>query len=225
MWPGNFLDRDMTKEGRGLFFAIEGVDGSGKSTHAFILSHKLSSLGYNVVICKDPVSTLIGQHIYKILTTYENICVLSESLLFMAGRAQLVNDVIKPALSNGVIVISDRYLLSNIVYQGYLGGLPLDILWNVALWSADYILPDITFVLDLDVSEAQRRKLLSGHVDSLDGRWMDKMEVIRRGFIEEHRKNPDSILLVDSRNDIDVVHNELLRVALEKIGSVNKGDV
>src|SRR5271168_3774657 len=109
---------------RGLFFSLDGLDGCGKSTQCRLLADHLRSQGMTVTTCVDPGGTAVGAQLREILLHHrQDIAPACEALLFMASRAQLVSEVIRPALESGRIVISDRYLLANVVYQGHAGGL------------------------------------------------------------------------------------------------------
>src|SRR4051812_28312104 len=108
---------------RGLFLALDGPDGGGKSTQAAALAAWLRARGFDVVTCRDPGGTSLGDRLRQILLDRStvNLSLRAEMLLYMASRAQLVEEIIRPALTSGRIVVSDRYLLANIVYQGYAG--------------------------------------------------------------------------------------------------------
>src|SRR5437868_6589400 len=116
-----------------MFFSFDGIDGVGKSTQLELFVQWLRESGRDVVSCRDPGSTELGEAIRKILLAdFETpIARRSEMLLYMAARAQLVEQVIRPALARGQVVVCDRFLLANVVYQGYAGGLDVETLWNV----------------------------------------------------------------------------------------------
>ena len=120
---------------RGFFISLDGLDGAGKSTQCRLLADWLRGRGDSVVTCHDPGGTDLGQQLRHVLLNYRgSMSVTCEALLFMASRAQLVAEVIRPALDAGQIVISDRFLLANVVYQGHAGGLDPAQLWNVGLF-------------------------------------------------------------------------------------------
>ena len=108
-----------------MFFSFDGLDGVGKSTQMRLFCQWLEEQGRNVVVCRDPGSTPLGERVRALLLDSDDatpIGLRSEMLLYMAARAQLVDDIIRPALATGKDVVSDRFLLANIVYQGYAGG-------------------------------------------------------------------------------------------------------
>lgn len=139
-----------------MFFSIEGGDGVGKSTQIQQFCDWLESQGHDVVTCRDPGSTPLGEAIRELLLNRHDLSIhrRSEMLLYMAARAQLVEEVIRPALAAGKTVVSDRYLLSNVVYQGHAGGLDVDTLWRVGEIAADHVAPDLILALDLPSAAA-----------------------------------------------------------------------
>jgi len=116
-----------------MFISLDGIDGCGKSTQVERLAGWLRQQGRGVVTCRDPGSTPLGEAVRKILLDRHDLAIRrrSEMLLYMAVRAQLVEEVIRPALDAGKVVVSDRYLLANVVYQGYAGGLDVATLWQI----------------------------------------------------------------------------------------------
>src|SRR6188472_337076 len=117
-----------------MFFSFDGIDGTGKSTQVRLLDEALRGRGYDVVLCRDPGSTVLGERIREVLLTNDPATPIgrrSEMFLYMAARAQLVEEVILPALDSGKIVIADRFLLANVVYQGHAGGLSPAEIWEV----------------------------------------------------------------------------------------------
>ncbi len=145
----------------GRLIVLEGPDGSGKSTQVKWLTDWLHRLGYQPVACRDPGGTALGDRLRALLLGTVSdpppIDRNAEMLLFMASRAQLVAEVIQPALNAGQIVVSDRFLLSNVVYQGYAGGLDVEAIWEVGAVATSAIRPDRTLILDLDPEQAHAR--------------------------------------------------------------------
>src|SRR5262245_31749260 len=126
-----------------MFFSFDGVDGTGKSTQIQLLADALSKMGRDVVTCRDPGSTPLGERLREILLERHEIAIhrRAEMLLYMTARSQLVEEIICPALSAGQIVLSDRYLLANVVYQGHAGGLDPDEIWRVGQIATSGIMP------------------------------------------------------------------------------------
>jgi dTMP kinase len=141
-----------------MFFSFDGLDGVGKSTQRTLFIDWLTAQGHDVVCCQDPGSTPLGEAVRAILLGHRlPIARMSEMLLFMAARAQLVEEVIRPALARGQTVVSDRYLLANVVYQGHAGGLDVDTIWRIGGVATDGVMPDAVFVLDMPPRAAAER--------------------------------------------------------------------
>src|SRR3989442_8735003 len=139
----------------GRFIALDGLDGTGKSTQCRLLADWLRSQGREVVTCRDPGGTPLGDALRTILLHHKHeMTPAAEAMLFMASRAELVARVIRPALEAGRGVVSDRYLLANVVYQGHTGGMSVDDLWEIGRRTTGGLEPDLTLVLDLPVPVA-----------------------------------------------------------------------
>src|SRR5579885_228790 len=132
---------------RGLFLSLDGIDGTGKSTQCRLLADWLRGRGHEVVTCADPGGTAVGAALREIVLHHRGeMAPACEAFLFMASRAQLVAEVIDPALASGRVVVCDRFLLANVVYQGYGGGLDVGRLWDVGRLSTGDREPDLTLV-------------------------------------------------------------------------------
>ncbi|MGL5098183.1 MAG: dTMP kinase, partial [Planctomycetia bacterium] len=151
--------RHLRRTPGGVFLSLDGVDGSGKTTQLGRLHAWLVDQGWDVVCCRDPGGTPVGEEIRDVLlNTKADVVPSCEALLYMASRAQLVETVIRPALKAGRLVLSDRYLLATVVYQGHAGGLEPDFLWTVGRLAVGGLEPDWTGVLDVsDDTAADRR--------------------------------------------------------------------
>ncbi len=182
---------------KGLFISIDGLDGCGKSTQVQNIAKSLTDLGHKVVTCVDPGGTEIGQTLRNILLHHRlHITNRCEALLFMASRAQLVDQIINPALQDGAIVISDRFLLANVVYQGYGVGLNPNELWQTGLLATGGLIPDLTFVLDLSVSLSRQR--IGKPSDRMEQRSDEFFEKVRQGFIKEAELARQQIIILDA---------------------------
>ena len=145
-----------------MFIALEGIDGSGKGVQLGYLKDWLNEQGFKVTYARDPGDTPLGESIRSLLLTQTDysICPLAEAGLFMSARAQLVNDVILPALNKGRIVLVDRFILSTIAYQGYANSLSsqdIDRLWKTCLFLSGGVFPDITVLLDCPPAISHKR--------------------------------------------------------------------
>ena len=196
-----------------MFLSIDGGDGAGKSTQLALLGQWLRQRGHQVAACRDPGSTRLGEALREILLNRHDLDIhrRSEMLVYMAARAQLAEEIIRPALNQKKSVVSDRYLLANVVYQGYGGGLDVDALWEVGRIATAGLLPDLTIVLDLPAEAAAAR---------LDRR-LDRMELqgaafharVREGFLAEARRWPDDIVVVNAAASIEQVQADIRAAA------------
>jgi dTMP kinase len=140
-----------------MFVTFEGVDGSGKTTQTRLLAEHLRAEGRDVVETREPGGTPLGEHIRDLLLQSESVAPWAETTLFAAARAQLVADVIRPALARGADVVCDRYIDSSLAYQGLARGLGVDRVLELNLVVTGGLLPDQTFLIDIPVEEAARR--------------------------------------------------------------------
>ena len=180
------------------FLTLEGIDGSGKSSQLSLLADWLRSLGLDVVTCRDPGATAAGDAVRNILLHREEIplAATTEMFLYMAARAQLVAEVIRPALSRGAWVVSDRFLLSNIVYQGYAGGLDPEVVRQIGATATGGLAPDLVLWLDVDLVTAAAR--MQRDLDRLESRGDLFRERLRAGYRAEAAASPQRIREVDA---------------------------
>ncbi len=192
-----------------MFFSFDGVDGSGKSTQANLFVEWLRGEGYDVTACRDPGSTPLGEAIRKLLLERSQLAIgaTSEMLLYMAARAQLVEEVIEPALAAGKIVVSDRYLLANVVYQGHAGGLNVDHIRQVGTVATRGRMPNLTFLLDLPDGNAQQR--LNRELDRMESRGPDYRRRLRAGYHAEALRQTDTILVLDATHSIESIQEQI----------------
>src|SRR6185295_18009905 len=181
-----------------MFLSFDGIDGAGKSTQISLLADWLRAKGKEVVTCRDPGSTPLGEKLRALLLEHHGTAIhrRSEMLMYMTARAQLVEEVIRPALAAGKCVISDRYLLANVVYQAHAGGLSPEEVWQVGQITVAGIMPGLTFVLDLPASIAAAR--FNRAPDRMEAQGLEYMERVRQGFLLEAAKKPNDIVVVDA---------------------------
>jgi dTMP kinase len=197
------------------FLSLDGIDGTGKSTQLGLLADWLCERGWNVVCCADPGGTTVGDKIRDILLKQRHdMSPMTEALLFMASRAELIDRVIRPALDAGSLVLSDRYLLATIVYQGHAGGLNVDDLWSIGRQAAGGLEPDLTVVLDLPLAQAQARR--GRDADRLESRQVDYHERVRDGFLTEAKRDPERIRIVSAAGSVDAVQARI-RAEVERV--------
>lgn len=196
----------------GLFITFEGPEGSGKTTQMELLSDYLKEKGYPVLATREPGGTNIGDQIRAILLDPQNTEMLpaSEALLFSAARAQIVNQVIRPHLAQGDIVLCDRYADSTLAYQGYGHGLDLEILYAITALATEGLKPDLTVYLDIDVEEGLRRKLAAHKAGQAEWNRLDRQETafhrrVREGYLQMAAREPDRWLVIDATQPLEAI--------------------
>ena len=196
---------------RSAFVSLDGLDGTGKSTQCRLLVEWLTAQKVPVTFCTDPGGTALGAELRKLLLfgREHRIATTTEAMLFMASRAQLVEEVIRPALERGEVVVSDRFLLANVVYQGHAGGLNPADLWTVGRFVTGDLEPDLTLVLDLppDVAVARRNR----EADRMEGRGAEYYARVRSGFKSEADRRPERHRVIDATPDVETVRRAIRR--------------
>jgi dTMP kinase len=202
-----------------MFFSFDGVDGTGKSTQLELFCDWLRARERVVVACRDPGGTALGEKIRSLLLDAHDAHIhrRSEMLLYQASRAQLIEEVIRPSLRAGKTVVSDRFLLATIVYQGYAGGLEVDDVKQVGLVATDGILPDVTFVLDMPAERAAAR--IEREKDRMESQGTEYLERVRRGYLAEAERHPDRIIVLNADRTVDTVQQEIRERAIAFLGN------
>ena len=190
------------KSKRGVFISFEGIDGSGKSTQILHLKSMLEGKGFSVIFVREPGGTLVSERIRPILLDKGSAGMKPEAelLLFEAARAQIVREVIEPALFRGEIVICDRFFDSTVAYQGYARGIDLDTIHKLNDFATGGLEPDITFLLDLPVEDAVKRQGTRGEKDRMELEGVAFMQKVRDGFLT-HASSKDRMVVLDARNE------------------------
>jgi dTMP kinase len=196
-----------------MFISFDGVDGVGKSTQTAQFVEWLQEQGHQVLRCRDPGSTELGERLRTLVLkdTDISIAAQSEMLLYMAARAQLVSEVIQPALGSGQVVVSDRFLLANVVYQGHAAGLDPQDIWDVGGVATGGLKPDLTVVLDMPLEKAVGR--IGRELDRMEARGLEFLERVRQGFLREAEQAPDRIVVVNADQEIPQVQDDIRQVA------------
>jgi len=179
-----------------VFVSFEGIDGSGKSTHAALLAEALRAEGREVVATREPGGTEAGERIRDLLLGGTEISPWAEAALFAAARAQLVEQVIRPALDHGVVVVCDRFVDSSLAYQGIARNLGLDAVLELNRIATSGALPDQTFLLVLPVEEALRR--LRGKRDRIEREGRAFLERVADAYLRLAEAFPERIVTVDA---------------------------
>ena len=197
---------------RGLFISFEGGDGSGKSTQYRLFAEYLASRGYDVVLTREPGGTRISERIRQILLDPElsEMDDMTEALLFAASRAQHVSQLILPALEEGKIVLSDRYVDSSYVYQGAGRGLG-QVVYVINDYAIKGVLPDITFLLDISPEDGRSRNRGTSKDDRLEQQSLDYHRIVCDGFRKLAEENSERFIVIDAMGAVDEVHGRIVR--------------
>ncbi len=195
-----------------MFITFEGIDLSGKSTQARLLYDKLVKNRKKVILVREPGGTLISEKIRKILLDKENskMKYITEFLLFSASRHQLTEEIIKPSLKKNYIVICDRYYDSSTAYQGYGGKIDLSIIKQVNRIATNNLVPDLSFLIDIDYSENIRRRELSGKShDRIEQKEKNYYKKVISGYRTLAEIDKKRFRIIDGKKEIDNIHKEI----------------
>ena len=198
---------------KGLFITIEGIDGAGKSTQINLLSEYLKNTNKNFIITREPGGTDISEKIRKIIldNNNNNMNNITETILYAASRAQHIQEKIKPALTNGKIVICDRFVDSSIAYQVYARNISLELVENINKYATENIEPDITIYLDLLPAEAiKRKKSMQKNLDRIENENLEFYTKVYNGYQNLLTKYPQRIKKIKASKSIDEIHKEII---------------
>lgn len=197
---------------KGHFITLEGPDGSGKSTQIGLLRKYFTDRSLEVVETREPGGTRIGEKIRDIILDKNNTEMnpITEALLYAASRSQHVHEVIKPALSDGKVVICTRYIDSSIVYQGAARGLGIDVVYTINNIAIQGVMPDLTILFDMDPEKALKRKTSENDADRLE---LENIEFHKKVYnaYREIAKNNNRIKIVDASGSVDEIHKEIVK--------------
>ena len=211
---------------KGHFIVFEGIDGSGKTTQASILYERLISEDLDCLLTEEPGGTREGKVIKDLLLNPNyKICDKAELFLFLADRAQHIENVVKPALSQGTIVISSRYIFSTLVYQGYARSTgSIDFLKKMNLYAADKILPNLVFYIDVKPEDrlgiaAESSYIKSGHKggDRIEREGLDFQKRVREGYLKIADDYRDIFRIIDGKRDIVDISNEIYNIVKKEV--------
>jgi dTMP kinase len=202
-----------------MFITFEGPDGSGKTTQVAPLSEFLSQRGYQVLITREPGGTAIGDQIRQVLSDLKNTGMhpRSETLLFLAARAQLVEQVIKPHLADGHIVLCDRYADSTMAYQGYGHQNDLDQINSLINFATGGLKPDLTLLLDVGAEAGLTRKAEGTEWNRLDAYSLEFHERVRQGYAELAQAEPERWVVIDADQPADRVQEMIRQVVQSRL--------
>ena len=191
-----------------MFIVFEGGDGSGKSTHSRALFRRLRQEGCPALLTREPGGTSLGEALRRWLKRGPGLAPLSELFLFTAARAQLVAEVIRPALQDGITVVCDRFTASTVAYQGYGRGLDLTLVHRLNQAASDGLAPDLTVLLDIPAEAALARKG-STTADTFDTAPLEFHRRVRHGYLAQAAQRPDRWLVLDATQPQRVVAREI----------------
>jgi len=195
---------------KGLFIVMEGPDGSGKTTQINLLKEYLEEAGYECLITREPGGTVIGEEIRQLILNPEHkeMSPVTEMLLYAASRAQLVHEVIGPALEEGKIVISDRFVDSSIVYQGIARKLGISTVSAVNAPGIGIYRPDGIFFIDLSEAEGLRRKKEQKNLDRMEQEGIDFHHMVSEGYRKVLSGRPE-VMKIDGGRSIDTIQKKI----------------
>ena len=193
----------------GLFIVFDGSEGCGKTTQVALLRQKLESMGQNVLLVRDPGTTRIGEQIRAILLNpdHDEMAMRCEMLLYMAARAQMMTESILPALEEGKIVISDRFVSSTLAYQLGGDGLTADDIRTVANIAIKSRWPDLTLILDMPVESSMAR--VRRAKDRIEQRPMSYHEQVRKNYLSQAAADPKRYKIVNANREINDVQQDI----------------
>jgi dTMP kinase len=202
-----------------MFITFEGPEGSGKTSQIKALAEYLRQTGYEVITTREPGGTPIGDQVRSVLTRLDNTAMhpRTEILLFLAARAQLVEELVRPETAAGRLVLCDRYADSTLAYQGYGHGYDLDLLRGLLNFATGGLWPDLTVLLDVEPGLGLARKKSSEEWNRLDAYALAFHQRVRQGFLEMAAAEPGRWSTVDACQAPDQVQADIRRVVLAKL--------
>lgn len=208
----------MPSSSRGRLIAFEGVEGAGKSTQLELLRQALEKAGHRVVTTREPGGTPVGEQVRSILLDRgSTLSARTEALLFAAARAQLVDQVIGPALQRGEVVLCDRYLDSSLAYQGVARGLGRGSVAAINRFATGGLLPDLVVLLRLDPAVGLARE--RGSRDRIEGQDLEFHQRVAQGFLDLAAADPERFVVVDGAQATDQIAAEVRAAVLRHLGS------
>ena len=205
------------------FFSLEGIDGSGKTTQLELLANALEAKGYKVVKFREPGGSIISEQIRSLLldrTFKGKMDNTTELLLYNAARAQVISEVILPALQNGNIVLADRFAFSTLAYQGYGRNLSLKKVNELSAITCENCFPELTIILDIDAEQSKiRRNKRAGAPDRLEAEADSFFTKVQEGYKQIAKDYPDSVALFNALLPKEEIHEKILSAVLSKLNN------
>lgn len=196
---------------KGLFITFEGIDGCGKTTQLNLLADFLKEKGFDVIVTREPGSKGLGEKIREILLNYDGeVSPNCESFLFLADRAQHIDIIVKPSIEAGKIVLCDRHTDSTIAYQGYGRGINLEKIKMLNNIATSGVMPDLTFVFDIDIETAQSR--VGKNKDRLESAGAEFHNKVRKGYLEIAKREPERVKVINSNDSIENIFKQIQKI-------------
>lgn len=204
----------------GTFITFEGIDGSGKSTHLRLLAQFLQSNGLEVVLTREPGGTPVGNRLRAaLLDAREEVDPLTELLVFAADRAQHVRRVLRPAIEQGRVVISDRYADATVAYQGAGRGFSAELISEIIALATEGLRPDLTLLFDLSVTESNtrtRRRTNGQHAgDRLDAEDAEFHTRVRDAYLRLAETEPDRIKVIETNQSVEATQQCVRKIVVD----------
>ena len=201
---------------KGKFITFEGAEGCGKSTQSKLLVEYLQKKGFAAKLFREPGGVAISEKVRAILLDKANTAMNKEceTLLYMAARAQLVEEVVVPELEKGTVLICDRFLDSTLAYQGYGCGVDIKTIVAIGEFATKGIRPNLTFFLDLDIEEGLRRR--GGERDRIELRSLEYHNRVRKGYLDIAKKEPGRVMVIDGRK----AKEEIFAIIKQKVDAL-----
>ncbi len=197
---------------KGTLIVLDGPDGGGKTTQVALLSERLRAEGYEVVCTREPGGTSLGEKIRNILLeSTRRISPVAEAMLYATARAQLVEEIIRPALVEGQVVLAERFCYSTTAYQGYGLGLDIQIIDNLNRVATAGVEVDLAIVLDISPEIAFKERLSTRALDRIEARGLKYHDKVRKGFLDLAERHRDRIWVVDASQSVNDVHESIFR--------------
>jgi dTMP kinase len=203
-----------------MLITFEGLDGSGKTTQAQLLVDRLEGAGKRVVFLREPGGTMVSEKVREILLDKSHCGLngIAELLLFSAARAQLVHDVILPALRQGSTVVCDRFYDSTTAYQGYGRGLALEQVNVINRFATSGTAPDLTLFVEVDLKELQRRRRSAGVLDDrMESSGEEFYRRVRDGYHAIASAEPRRVVVVDGMRPVQAIHTEIWTIVNQRL--------
>ena len=196
---------------KGIFITFEGADGCGKTTQLNLLYDYLKTNSYKVMKTREPGAKGLGEQLRNILLNYEGeVSDRCESFLFLADRAQHIDTIIKPAISEGIIVLCDRHTDSTVAYQGYGRGLDISRINMLNDIATDGLKPDLTFVFDIDIETSLKR--VGEQKDRMEKSGKEFFNRVRNGYLEIAKNDPLRVKVVDASLSVEKVFEAVIKI-------------